>query len=78
MIRERATGVVQKNGLSEFQITDETQALEKVLPRLDAAREGERRRGRCGGRRARRYRQGRKGAAGALHAWQRFGDEGGG
>jgi preprotein translocase subunit SecD len=33
---ERALGVVQKNAFLEFQITDETQALEKVLPRFDA------------------------------------------
>ena len=33
---ERAMGVVQKNAFLEFQITDETQALEKVLPRFDA------------------------------------------
>jgi preprotein translocase subunit SecD len=33
---QRAMGVVQKNAFLEFQITDETQALEKVLPRFDA------------------------------------------
>jgi len=33
---ERAMGVVQKNAFLEFQITDETQAFEKVLPRFDA------------------------------------------
>jgi preprotein translocase subunit SecD len=33
---ERAMAVVQKNAYLEFQITDETQALEKVLPRFDA------------------------------------------
>jgi preprotein translocase subunit SecD len=32
----RAKDVVQKSAFLEFQITDETQALEKVLPRLDA------------------------------------------
>jgi preprotein translocase subunit SecD len=33
---ERAMGVVQKSAFLEFQITDETQALDKVLPRFDA------------------------------------------
>src|SRR5438105_13476287 len=33
----RAQDVVQKSAFLEFQITDETQALEKALPRLDAA-----------------------------------------
>ncbi len=33
----RAQDVVQKSAFLEFQITDETQALEKSLPRLDAA-----------------------------------------
>ena len=33
---QRAMGVVQKNAFLEFQITDETQAFEKVLPRFDA------------------------------------------
>ena len=33
---QRAMGVVQKNAFLEFQITDETNALEKVLPRFDA------------------------------------------
>jgi preprotein translocase subunit SecD len=33
---QRAMGVVQKNAFLEFQITDETGALEKVLPRFDA------------------------------------------
>jgi preprotein translocase subunit SecD len=32
----RAQDVVQKSAFLEFQITDETQALEKALPRLDA------------------------------------------
>jgi preprotein translocase subunit SecD len=32
----RAQDVVQKSAFLEFQITDETQALEKTLPRLDA------------------------------------------
>jgi preprotein translocase subunit SecD len=32
---ERAQQVVQKSAFLEFQITDETQALEKALPRLD-------------------------------------------
>lgn len=34
---ERAQAVVQKSAFLQFQITDETQALEKALPRLDAA-----------------------------------------
>lgn len=33
----RAQEVVQKSAFLQFQITDETQALEKALPRLDAA-----------------------------------------
>src|SRR5438105_15070934 len=33
----RAQDVVQKSAFLEFQITDETQALEKSLPRIDAA-----------------------------------------
>jgi preprotein translocase subunit SecD len=33
---ERAMGVVQKSAFLEFQITDKTSALEKVLPRFDA------------------------------------------
>ena len=33
----RAEDVVQKSAFLEFQITDETQALEKALPRIDAA-----------------------------------------
>jgi preprotein translocase subunit SecD len=33
---ERAMAVVQKSAFLEMQITDETQALEKVLPRFDA------------------------------------------
>jgi len=33
---QRAMGVVQKSAFLEFQITDETQALEKALPRFDA------------------------------------------
>jgi preprotein translocase subunit SecD len=33
---ERAMSVVQKTAFLEFQITDKTQALEKVLPRFDA------------------------------------------
>src|SRR6476620_11539502 len=33
---QRAQDVVQKSAYLEFQITDETQALEKALPRLDA------------------------------------------
>src|SRR5574338_273495 len=33
---QRAMAVVQKSAFLEFQITDETQALEKVLPRFDA------------------------------------------
>src|SRR5205814_3385086 len=32
----RAQDVVQKSAFLEFQITDETQALEKALPRIDA------------------------------------------
>jgi preprotein translocase subunit SecD len=32
---ERARGVVEKTAFLQFQITDKTQALEKVLPRLD-------------------------------------------
>src|SRR3990170_4444512 len=32
----RAQDVVQKSAFLEFQITDETQALERALPRLDA------------------------------------------
>jgi preprotein translocase subunit SecD len=35
--RQRAQDVVQKSAFLEFQITDKTQALEKSLPRLDAA-----------------------------------------
>jgi preprotein translocase subunit SecD len=34
--QERATAVVRDQAFLEFQITDETQALERVLPRLDA------------------------------------------
>src|SRR5437868_1126312 len=34
---QRAQAVVQKSAFLEFQITDETQALEKALPRIDAA-----------------------------------------
>ncbi len=34
--RERAMNVVQNQAFLEFQIVDKTQALEKVLPRLDA------------------------------------------
>ena len=34
--RERAIAVVREQAFLEFKITDETQALEKVLPRLDA------------------------------------------
>lgn len=34
---ERAEEVVQKSAFLQFQITDKTQALEKALPRLDAA-----------------------------------------
>jgi preprotein translocase subunit SecD len=34
---ERAQEVVQKSAFLQFQITDETQALERALPRLDAA-----------------------------------------
>jgi preprotein translocase subunit SecD len=34
---ERAQDVVQKSAFLEFQISDETQALEKALPRLDEA-----------------------------------------
>jgi preprotein translocase subunit SecD len=33
--RQRAQDVVQKSAFLQFQITDKTQALEKVLPRLD-------------------------------------------
>lgn len=33
---ERAQDIVQKSAFLEFQITDESQALEKALPRLDA------------------------------------------
>src|SRR5690348_14784003 len=33
---QRAQDVVQKSAFLQFQITDKTQALEKVLPRLDA------------------------------------------
>ncbi len=33
--RERASAMVQKAALLRFQITDETQALERVIPRLD-------------------------------------------
>jgi preprotein translocase subunit SecD len=33
---ERAVQVVQKSAFLKFQITDETQALERVIPRLDA------------------------------------------
>jgi preprotein translocase subunit SecD len=36
----RAQDVVQKSAFLEFQITDETQALEKALPRLDALLKG--------------------------------------
>ncbi len=38
----RAQDVVQKSAFLEFQITDETQALEKALPRLDAIVRGKR------------------------------------
>ena len=34
---QRAQEVVQKSAFLQFQITDKTQALEKALPRLDAA-----------------------------------------
>src|SRR6185369_12030706 len=34
--RERAISMVQGQAFLQFQITDKTQALEKVLPRLDA------------------------------------------
>ena len=34
---ERAQEVVQKSAFLQFQITDETQSLERALPRLDAA-----------------------------------------
>jgi preprotein translocase subunit SecD len=34
--RERASAVVQRSAFLRFQITDETQALERVAPRLDA------------------------------------------
>src|SRR5258705_9348579 len=37
---QRAQDVVQKSAFLEFQITDETQALEKSLPRLDALLKG--------------------------------------
>ena len=37
---ERAQEVVQKSAFLQFQITDKTQALEKALPRLDAAVKG--------------------------------------
>ncbi|MEO8194224.1 MAG: protein translocase subunit SecD [Gemmatimonadales bacterium] len=37
---QRAQEVVQKSAFLQFQITDKTQALEKVLPRLDAAVKG--------------------------------------
>ncbi|HEY6089977.1 MAG TPA: protein translocase subunit SecD [Gemmatimonadaceae bacterium] len=37
---QRAQDVVQKSAFLEFQITDKTQALEKSLPRLDAALKG--------------------------------------
>ena len=37
---QRAQDVVQKSAFLEFQITDETQALEKALPRLDAVLNG--------------------------------------
>jgi preprotein translocase subunit SecD len=37
---QRAQDVVQKAAFLQFQITDETQALEKVLPRLDAIVKG--------------------------------------
>src|SRR5688500_13735455 len=33
--QQRATDLVQKSAYLQFQITDETQALEKALPRLD-------------------------------------------
>ena len=33
--RERATAVVQRSAVLRFQITDETQALERAIPRLD-------------------------------------------
>src|SRR6185503_7260353 len=36
----RAQDVVQKSAFLQFQITDKTQALEKALPRLDAAVKG--------------------------------------
>src|SRR6266850_2206786 len=34
--QERALGVVQNQAFLEFKITDETQALERALPRIDA------------------------------------------
>src|SRR6266850_6360902 len=34
--QERALGVVQNQAFLEFKITDETQALERTLPRIDA------------------------------------------
>jgi preprotein translocase subunit SecD len=34
--RERAQAIVEKQAFLEFQITDKTQAFEKVLPRMDA------------------------------------------
>ncbi len=37
---QRAQEVVQKSAFLQFQITDKTQALEKALPRLDAAVKG--------------------------------------
>jgi preprotein translocase subunit SecD len=37
---QRAQDVVQKSAFLEFQITDETQSLEKALPRLDALLKG--------------------------------------
>ncbi|MGH7605656.1 MAG: protein translocase subunit SecD [Gemmatimonadaceae bacterium] len=37
---QRAQDVVQQSAFLEFQITDKTQALEKALPRLDAALKG--------------------------------------
>jgi preprotein translocase subunit SecD len=37
---QRAQDVVQKSAFLQFQITDKTQALEKVLPRLDAIVKG--------------------------------------
>ena len=35
--QQRAQDVVQKSAFLQFQITDETNALEKSLPRMDAA-----------------------------------------